>query len=290
MIDLHTHSSASDGSFSPEELLDMAGQRGLSGIALTDHDTITGLAAGAAAAERLGIGFIPGIEIEITWEPGEFHLLGLGIRRVSPAFTAALAELGGLREERNRAIIQKMRQVAMDVSYEDLLADARGPCIGRPHFAALMVRKKIVKNREQAFDKYLGKGRPLYVPKQGLEFRRGVDIIKDSGGIAVLAHPLSLYIAWGRLPALVKDLKDQGLDGLEAWHPTAKAHSCRRLEALGKSLGLYITAGSDYHGESRQDRKLGITAGNRKIEDSFLAGLPDLFVQPGAEGAFAGKK
>ncbi|MDR0567980.1 MAG: PHP domain-containing protein [Spirochaetaceae bacterium] len=281
MIDLHTHSSASDGSYSPEELMRRAGERGLHAIALTDHDTLAGLNAARAAAETLGIGFIPGIEIEITWEPGEFHLLGLGVRRPSPAFGAALAELGSLREARNREIIRKMQSANMDVSYEDLLAIACGPCIGRPHFAALMMRKRIVKSREQAFDRYLGKGRPLYVPKEGLEFRRAADIIKDAGGIAVLAHPLSLYIAWGRLPDLIKNLKDQGLDGIEAWHPTAKAHSCKRLEALGKSLGLYITAGSDFHGEARPDRKLGLTAGNRKIEDSVLTVLPDLFA-PGS--------
>ncbi|MDR0562212.1 MAG: PHP domain-containing protein [Spirochaetaceae bacterium] len=277
MIDLHTHSTASDGSLSPATLISRAHQQGLTAIALTDHDTIAGLEEAEAEARSRGIGFIPGIEIEITWEPGEFHLLGLGILRPSPQFSEAITELVRLREARNREIIRKMQEAGMPVCYEDILGFSAGPCIGRPHFAALMVSRRIVKNREQAFDQYLGKGRPFYVPKEGLEFLRAVDIIKDSGGIAVLAHPMSLYIAWGRLPELIKDLRDQGLDGIEAWHPTAKVHSCKRLEALGKSLGLLITAGSDFHGESRPDRKLGITAGNRKIEAALLEGFPDIF-------------
>lgn len=277
MIDLHIHSTASDGSLRPRELMEAAHRRGLTAIALTDHDTIAGLEEARAAAEALGLGFIPGIEIEITWEPGEFHLLGLGIRRPSRGFSQALAELAYFREARNREIIRKMQSAGIAVGYEDMLAIAGGPCVGRPHFASLLVSRGVVKNREQAFGRYLGKGRPFYVSKEGLEFRRGADTIKESGGIPVLAHPMSLYLAWGRLPDFIKGLRDQGLEGIEAWHPTAKVHCCKRLEALGKSLGLYVTAGSDYHGASRPDRKLGITAGNRKIEDSVLAGMPDLF-------------
>jgi predicted metal-dependent phosphoesterase TrpH len=159
--------------------------------------------------------------------------------------------------------------------YDDVVSlagglETAGHSIGRPHFAAFLVKKKIVKNREQAFKRYLGKGKPFYIPKTGLEFEQAVEIIRDSGGITVLAHPMSLYTAWGRLPDLIKDLKQKGLDGLEAWHPNAKVSECKRLEELGKKLGLYVTAGSDFHGEARPGRKLGITAGGKKIEESFL--------------------
>jgi predicted metal-dependent phosphoesterase TrpH len=262
-FDLHTHSNASDGSLSPRELIRLAESQGLSAIALTDHDTIAGLDEARQEADQRKIRFIPGIEIEIRWEPGEFHLLGLGIEEPSPGFNEAISGLARIREARNREIIERMREFSIDVSYEDILALSGGHSVGRPHFAALLVQREIVKNPKQAFDRYLGKGKPFYVPKEGLDFPYAAAIIKESGGIAVLAHPMSLYVAWGRLPDFVKNLKAQGLDGIEAWHPTAKLRSCRRLHELGKSLGLVITAGSDFHGQSRPERKLGITAGDR---------------------------
>jgi predicted metal-dependent phosphoesterase TrpH len=276
MIDLHTHSSASDGSLSPAQLIENARRQGLSALALTDHDTIAGLEEAKQEAEKSSLHFIPGIEIEITWAPGEFHLLGLGIYQPNGAFLEALAELARLRERRNQKIIQRMQEWSIQVTYEDILSLSKGQSIGRPHFASLLVKRGLVKNQEQAFSTYLGRGRPFYVPKEGMEFRRTVQLIQDAGGIAVLAHPMSLYVAWGHLPNLVKDLKDQGLNGIEAWHPTAKVRSCKRLEELGKSLGLCITAGSDFHGETRPDRKLGITAGNRQIDDAVLADIPAL--------------
>jgi predicted metal-dependent phosphoesterase TrpH len=286
MIDLHTHSTASDGSYSPTALMAEAAKRGLTAIALTDHDTIGGLEEAAPAAVERGIRFIPGVELEIAWNPkGEFHLLGLEINSPTPEFRAAIEELAHRRLKRNLEIIEKMNKAGIDVSYDEIIAIAGGleadnssslqHSIGRPHFAAFLAKRKIVKNREQAFRRYLGKGKPFYIPKTGLEFVRAVEVIKESGGIAVLAHPMSLYVAWGRLPDLIKSLKENGLDGLEAWHPNAKVSECKRLEELGKKLGLYITAGSDFHGEGRPDRKLGITAGGKKIEEPFLE-LPPL--------------
>ena len=281
LIDLHTHSTASDGSLTPSLLMEEAAKRGLSAIALTDHDTVNGLEEAARAARERGIRFIPGIELEILWNQetgGEFHLLGLGITRPSRGFTAAVTELSRRREERNLEIVEKMNKAGVTVSYDEVRALAgpkvRGHSIGRPHFAALMVKRKIVKNRNQAFLRYLGRGKPFYMPKAGLEFERAAAAIKESGGIAVLAHPMSLYVAWGRLPNLIENLKERGLDGLEAWHPTAKVRDCKRLEELGKNLGLLVTAGSDFHGEARPDRKLGLTAGGKKIDESFLESIP----------------
>ena len=283
MIDLHTHSTASDGDLTPCALMQEAAKRGVSAIALTDHDTINGLEEAAGAAGKLGIRFIPGIELQIVWNEdsgGEFHLLGLGIRRPSAGFKAAVEELARRREERNLTIVDKMNKAGLSVSYDEISALVNRPgqrhSIGRPHFAAFLVNRKIVKNREQAFARYLGRGRPFYMPKAGLEFERAQAVIRESGGIAVLAHPMSLYVAWGRLPALMENLKERGLDGLEAWHPTAKVSACRRLEELGKKLGLYITAGSDFHGEARPDRKLGLTAGGERIADTLLEALPEL--------------
>ena len=286
MIDLHTHSTASDGSLSPSSLIAEAVKRGLTTIALTDHDTIEGNAEAAKAASGQGIRFIPGIEMQIAWaHGGEFHLLGLGINKPSQGFLAEVEELAQRRQVRNLEIVERMNQAGIDATYDDVKTIASGPkgfepepgtlnprrqSIGRLHFAALLTKLKIVKNREQAFLRYLSKGKPFFTPKAGLEFERAVEIIRESGGIAILAHPMSLYVSWGHLPDLVKSLKEKGLDGLEAWHPNTKLSACKRLEALAKDLGLYITAGSDYHGEARPDRKLGITAGGQKIEETLL--------------------
>lgn len=280
MIDLHTHSRASDGELSPSRLIEAAADRGISAIALTDHDTLAGIAGAKDAAERRSIRFIPGIELEINWtrenDRGEFHLLGLGIREPTAAFTAALEDLAKIRENRNLEILERMRGLNIHAEYEELRSLSGGVSIGRPHFAALLIKRKIVKNQEQAFQQYLGRGKPLYAPKEGLEFQRAAALIRESGGITALAHPTSLYLSWGRLPDMVRSLRDQGLQGIEAWHPTATVRCCKRLEELGKSLGLFITAGSDYHGESRFGRKLGLTAGGRKIDEAILEAIPPL--------------
>jgi predicted metal-dependent phosphoesterase TrpH len=281
MIDLHTHSRASDGSLSPAELMRTARGRGLTAIALTDHDTIDGLDEAREEAARQGVEFIPGIELDIAYEPvavnGEFHLLGLGLANIGPGFREALGEIWRKREERNLRILERIREeLAVDVDYEEVRAISGGGALGRPHFATLLLNRGIVKTREQAFSRYLGKGRPLYIPKEKLNYARALGMIREAGGIPVLAHPLSLYIAWGRLPQFIADLAAQGLLGIEAWHPTARVQACKRLEELGRSLGLYITAGSDFHGDARPDRKLGMTAGDRKIEESYLDAIPPL--------------
>ena len=289
MIDLHTHSNASDGDFSPEQLIREAAQRGLGALALTDHDTIKGLESARNEARAVGIHFIPGIEIHIHWSGealppgvsglgpgGEFHLLGLGISRPSDAFLRGIAELSRRREVRNREMLDRMRELSIEASWEELTAFSGGHSVGRPHFASLLVNRKIVKTREQAFARYLGKGKPLYVPKEGMGFEEATALIRESGGLPVLAHPMSLYVAWGRLPDLIQALKDRGLMGIEAWHPTAKGRSCSRLEELAKTLGLYVTEGSDFHGTARPDRKLGCSHKNREIADAVLERIPDL--------------
>jgi predicted metal-dependent phosphoesterase TrpH len=281
MIDLHTHSRASDGELTPPELLQFARKRGLAAIALTDHDTIDGLEEAREEAIRQGIQFIPGIELDVGYEPvtrnGEFHLLGLGLKTIGPGFREALRDIRRKREERNLLILERIEEeLGVKVDYGEVQAISGGGALGRPHFATLLVNRRIVKNQEQAFAKYLGKGRPLYMEKEKLGFSQALGLIREAGGIPVLAHPLSLRLSWGKLPAFITTLAAQGLAGIEAWHPSAKVQACKRLEALGKSLGLYITAGSDFHGSFRPDRKLGFTAGARPIDDSFLAAIPPL--------------
>jgi len=283
MIDLHTHSSASDGDLSPSMLMEKAAHLGLKAIALTDHDTIAGLEEARNTALKLNINFIPGVELEIEPEiaqtpaiNGEFHLLGLEICSFSAEFLDALTFLAGARDRRNLEMVKKMNAIGIEVEYDEIKAFAgglggfRNGMVGRPHFGAFLISRKIVKDQEQAFRQWLGKGRPFYVPREGLEFTKAARLIHQAGGKAVLAHPMSLYVSWGRLPSLMASLKEMGLDGLEAWHPTATVAACKRLEGLGQNLGLWVTAGSDYHGSARPERKLGYTAGDRIIKDDFL--------------------
>ena len=304
MVDFHTHSNISDGDLPPAELIHEAVRQGLSAIALTDHDTIEGFESARNAVKSLTndkkIHFIPGIEINISWTSknksirlgpgGEFHLLGLGINSPSPAFTDAVWRLSNHRKARNREILNRMYELSVitnkEAAWKELLALAgrsagterqkSGYSLGRPHFANYLIKHKFAKNQNQAFDRYLGVGRPLYVPKRGLKFEEAVGLIRESGGIPILAHPFSLFIAWGRLVDFIKNLKDMGLAGIEAWHPVARAGSCHRLEALGRSLGLYVTEGSDFHGASHPERKLGFSSKSRKINDNILEAIPEL--------------
>ena len=297
MIDLHTHSTGSDGELNPAQLVEKAAVLGLKALALTDHDTISGLEEAEKAAKTHKICFIPGVELEIQTEfrekegsqaivglseaefriiGGEFHLLGLNIAKTNGELLAALEYQAKARERRNREMVEKIREAGIKADYEEIKTFAGAGArfskaiIGRPHFGAFLISKKVVKNQEQAFKRWLGKGRPFYVPKESLRFSEAIRLIHLAGGTAILAHPMSLYVAWGRLPGLIAFLKEKGLDGIEAWHPNARVKDCKRLEELGRSLGLLITAGSDFHGSMRPERKLGYTAGNRKIGDEYI--------------------
>jgi len=281
MIDLHTHSSASDGYYSPCELLNEASRIGLKALALTDHDTLDGLNDAKKAASAMGITFIPGVELQINWKEekdpgtnkGYFHLLGLGIDRPSVNFLSALAEMREERKNRNFYILEKMKKAGINVSYDDILAFSGGEVVGRLHFAKYLIANKIAADIKQAFDRYLAPGKKFYVPKAGMDFDEAAELIRESGGLSVLAHPLSLYVSWGQMPELFKDLKNRGLDGIEAWHPMSKKKACMRLEELGKKIGLKITAGSDFHGVNRPDQQLGYTAGGEPIKEKYLEEL-----------------
>ena len=167
-------------------------------------------------------------------------------------------------------LIEKMQQDGIQITLEQLEELNPGKSLGRPHIADFLVSKKIVKNRQSAFDKFLARGRPWYVSRAGADLKEAVQAILDSGGIPVIAHPLSLYVSWGKLDGVLSEIFAAGVQGLEAWHPGARVVESMRLEELGRKIGFFITAGSDFHGEKiRADRKLGHSAGGRKIEDRF---------------------
>ena len=270
MIDLHTHSNCSDGDLSPEDLVEYAFSKKISVLALTDHDTISGLDRAEKACKEKEIEFVKGIELGIEWPSGEFHLLGYGLSNISESLQELITTLQKNREERNLRIIEKLKDININTSLEELYEIFNTKNICRPHIADFLVQKKKVKNRQKAFDLYLAKGRPIYEKKVGMNLDVAIQAIKDSGGIPVLAHPLSLYVSWGKIEGVLQDLYERGICGLEAWHSGVRLSEAKRLEELARKLGFFVTAGSDFHGEKvRADRKIGHTAGGINIDERF---------------------
>lgn len=270
MIDLHVHTTASDGQYTPTQIIEKASKKNIKVIAITDHDSFAGVNEAMTAGEKLGVKVIPGIELNISFPTGEFHLLGLGINNPSDSLKCIVENVIKYRNERNQAIISKMNEDGVQITLDELLTDFPNTVIGRPHFAAELVKHGVVKTRQQAFDQYLGRGRKWYTPRICTNLDEAIVAIRESGGVPVVAHPMSLYLSWGKLPDMLKDCYDKGVAGIEAFHPGARVTECLRLEELGRKIGFIITAGSDFHGEKiRADRKLGHTCGGKKIDDKY---------------------
>lgn len=264
LFDFHTHSTASDGALSPRELIQKARTEGISAIALTDHDTISGLNQANEAAKEEGIKFIRGIELNIQWQSkgGEFHLLGLGLKKISHSMEEIIAASRLSRQERNEKIMSLMAASGVNLDdFPDFISrlfpnnllsappsDFYSRNVGRPHFADYLVEKGLCHSRQDAFDKYLGKGRHWYAERQGAHLDEAVKAVIDSGGIPIIAHPMSLRISWGHLAQFLDDATARGIEGIEAWHPSAREADCKRLERMAHERGLLVSAGSDYHG------------------------------------------
>ena len=270
MIDLHTHTTASDGTLTPSELVRYAAEKKIKVLAITDHDTTDGLEEAQQEAKIQGITFVPGIEINIAWPTGEFHLLGLGLKKVSPELREIIEFLKEGRIQRNLQMIEKLQQEGIPITLEELQQRFNANTLGRPHFAQFLVEKGVVKVRQQAFDRFFAKGRPCFVEREGAALRDAVQAIKSSGGIPVQAHPLSMYVSWGKLEDKIIEIQQSGVQGLEAWHPGARISEAERLEEMAHKLDMIVTAGSDFHGAKvRADRHIGETAGTKRIEDRF---------------------
>lgn len=273
MIDLHTHSSASDGAFSPADSARYAISKKLSVWALTDHDTVSGLyeAASACDSESSSMIFVPGIEINIAWDSGEFHLLGLGLKRYSDELKATVDFLSEDRRNRNQTIIDMIKkEFNIELNLDSIEKKFGTKQIGRPHFARVLTELKVVKRPQEAFDKYLGSGRPLYVGHAGEDLDAAIEAIKTSGGVPVMAHPRSIYVSLNKIEPIIENLHERGIMGLEAYHPCVRINEGARLEEMARKFNMFVTAGSDFHGKGvRADRHLGFTAGDLKIKDRF---------------------
>jgi len=267
--DLHTHSNASDGELTPAALVEKARALGLSTLALTDHDTTQGLEEARAAAALAKLEFIPGIEIEIDFEPGEFHLLGYGIDEAAPSLVEAVERLGRARQERNLAIIERIMEAKLPLDFCRIEALFRTSYLGRPHLADLLVEAHCAHSRQDAFDRYLGKGKPFYIKKACLPLEEAISVIREAGGVAVIAHPYSLFVSKVMLGELFDQWKEMGIEGIEAYHPTAKYGQCAILERMARQREMFVTAGSDFHGKMRPECGLGRTSGNMPIDIRF---------------------
>jgi len=268
MIDLHTHSTASDGTYSPAELVRLAVREGLKALALTDHDTVEGLAEAEAEAERQGLAFVPGVEISVRFKgPGHCHILGYFVDPEVRDFRRTLKLLQQARAERNRKMVEKLRDLGIEITLEEVKGKAGGGEIGRPHFAALLVEKGVVRRVEEAFEKYLKKGAPAYVPKARLSEEEAFSAIRCARGLAVLAHPWHLRLSPEDLAEYVAELKDKGLAGIEAYYTDHSPEFTAFCLDLARRLDLVVTGGSDFHGRNKPDIRLGRGLGNLRVPE-----------------------
>ena len=270
MIDLHTHSTASDGSLAPEALVELALGAGLTALALTDHDTLDGVPRARARAAETSLRLIPGVEIEIERDEGEFHLLGIGLSGDTSGLLEALSRVQAARRGRNVRMVEKMQAAGIPITMEEIKETAGGDIVSRAHFARVLVSKKIVGSIDAAFKRLIGKGMPYYEPRACLVLKEATTLIRRAGGVAVIAHPVSLGLHGPALRLFVGASRDQGVSGIEAWHPNHSLKESHTFERLARSLGMLVTGGSDFHGAHIPSRRLGLSSGGREIPDRFL--------------------
>ena len=273
MIDLHTHSTVSDGSDAPERIPELAAAAGCSAVALTDHDRLDGLVAAGARASELGVELVPGCEISCANAPGTMHVL---VYFLEPGEGPLQDELAGLqqgRHDRNLALVERLQELSLPVSHEEMEQESGGMGTGRPHAAAILVRKGVAGSVQEVFDRWLAKGRPGYVEKPRLEPAPAIALARASGGVAVLAHPLSLELAPAELESRVAELAELGLGGVEALYGRYTPEERRELTALAERHGLAVTGGSDHHGTYKPDLQVGVGRGDLDVPDDLLETL-----------------
>jgi len=274
VVDLHVHSNVSDGSDSPERLAEMAAEAGLTAFALTDHDRLDGVEAAAKKATELGVELVPGVEISCEHK-GTMHMLVYFLEPGEGPLQGELARLQRARDTRNERLIARLAELGLPVSMEELLHEAGGTGAGRPHVAAILVRKGYALSVQDAFDKYLAKGAPAYIDKERLGPAKAITLALSSGALPVLAHPLSLGLGPAEMGATVRELAEAGLAGLEAIYGRYEQAERASLAVLAARSGLSITGGSDYHGTYKPDLRLGTGRGDLHVPDGALAALRD---------------
>ena len=256
LVDLHLHSTFSDGTRTPEELCRMARKAGVGTLALCDHDTTAGWQAMAQAAQREGLRLIPGVEVS-TGESGNVHVLGYGRQLFAEGMQAFLHRVASDRASRAASILDKLGELGHAVPEEVRLSLLQNPGVGRPHIARALIDMGVVNTVKQAFDRLLARGRPAYVPRQLPSTAEAIRTMRSFGVTPVLAHPLQMELDWPAMTALIAEWQGAGLMGLEAYHSSVHAQDARRLDSLARSMGLLVTGGSDYHGDPASTVHIG---------------------------------
>ena len=251
-VDLHIHTTASDGLLTPEEVVEIAARDGLSAISITDHDTIDGYLAARNKAGELGIELIPGVELSMAYKGEDYHLLGYLIDCENPEFLKKINSFQEERRKRGEKMVEKLNELGIDLSMETVKNIAGKGSVGRPHLADALVKEEFVHTYEEAFARYLGYHAQAYVPKRFLTPQEGIELIHLIRGVAVLAHP-----GTGRSLQAIHDFLPLGLDGIEAHHFKHDQETSRQLVTLAKKLGLIYTGGSDCHGRRREKILIG---------------------------------
>lgn len=269
-IDLHVHSTASDGTCTPTELVALARDAGLCAFAITDHDNIDGIAEGIAAAEGTGIEVIPGVELSCDHEGQEVHMVGLYINPEHEELAEKLARFRYLRESRNERMVELLAKEGFDITFEKLLAENPDCVITRGNIAKYLVDHGCVKDRATVFAKYLGDGCKCYVEREKITPGEAVALIHRAGGLAFLAHPLLYHMSPEALRQLLTELKADGLDGFEAIYSTYQPGDERNMKKLAAELDLMISGGSDFHGSNKPLIHLGTGMGHMYISYDVL--------------------
>ena len=266
-VDLHTHSTASDGSCLPQALIRLADEAGLAAVALTDHDTTAGLAAARKAAEeRPNLQFLPGIEVSAKCDRGTLHILGLGVDELCEVLQEMLARLRAARDRRNPKIVARLREMGIEIAMDEVLAVARrgtedlppGDVVSRLHIAEVLQRKGFTRSTDEAFERLIGKGQPGYVERERPSPREAITAIHSAGGVAALAHPPQLNCTnYAQLEQTLRGMIRDGLDGLEVYHRDHTPAQTRHYLKLAGRYGLAVAGGSDFHGAAKGEAVLG---------------------------------
>jgi len=273
-IDLHLHTTASDGVLSPSEIVRYAKAKGLQAIAITDHDTIEGCEEGLSEGERIGFEVIPGIEISAEHSPGSMHILGFFLDIHHPLLNERLEYLQKARAERNPKMVAKLNRLGVEMTYEEVLKASGGGQVGRPHFANVLLEKKYVRSFQEAFDRFLKKGAPAYVDKFRFTSREALHFINEAKGVAVLAHPNTLGVnGYSELEKLILKLVEEGLKGIEVYYPEHSSAEVVQYETLAKRYGLLPTGGTDYHGMEKNGLDIGVGRGEMKLSYAIVENL-----------------
>lgn len=276
MIDLHVHTTSSDGTYSPRQVVRLAAKRNITALAITDHDTVDGVTAAVDEGNNQGVEVISGVELSAQSDFGILHILGYFVSPDHPELIKKLSTLKQLRDDRTAKILEKLADRGIHIPIEEVNEEAGEGVTGRPHIARAMLTRGLVSHLQEAFDRYLKKGATCYVAKAKLPAEEAIQLIKGSGGLAVLAHPYSMFDRGpDELERLLKTLILQGLDGVEVLYPRHSREQTKFFRKLAQKYQLVETGGTDFHGDNKPDIQLGFVPGHPPLPYSIVENLKD---------------